>query len=219
MTILLIIALLAIVFAVFAAVGSQGFWYNFITLVNVTFAAIVATNLFEPLAERIHYSWSSVSYLADFLAVWGIFTVCCAVLQLVSRYVAPEKVRLGVMFDQMGGFALSLVTGWILVCFVTMTLHTAPVKRDVFGNALLPSDDGGVVSRNAPDRTWLDATQRLSRGGMLGSHGSSDPSFDPQGKFILNYATRRYDYYRLEQGLFAERAWGAPLPLPEDDAN
>ena len=216
MTVLLIIAMLAIVFALFAAVGPEGFWCNLITLVNVTFAALVATNAFEPLAARIHYGLPKSSYMVDFLVAWGMFIATYVLLQFVTNRASNVKVRIGAKIDQIGGFALATMTGWVLVCFASMTFHLAPVPREVLGNALMPKFDTGFMDTLSPDRAWLNATQRLSQGNRLGSQDSEEPVFDPQGKFILNYATRRHDNYRYERGLFSQREWGAALPTTKD---
>lgn len=217
MNVVFILALAAIVFALFAALGPGGLWFNFIALVNVVFSALVATNGFEPIAERIHYSWPACGYFIDFVVVWGLFSVTFTVLQLVTSIAARSRVRIGTKLDQIGGFVVAAITGWVLICFTAMTLHMAPLQRDAFGDALLPQFDGGLMASVAPDRMWLNAAQRLSRGGRLGSQESERPSFDPQSEFILNYATRRHDNYQHETGLFAEREWGAAI-LPSKDA-
>jgi len=216
MQILLIISMLGILFAVFAAVGPEGFWYNLITLVNVVFAALVATNAFEPLATRAHYAWQGSGYFIDFAILWGLFAVTFAVMQVLTNIASTVKVSIGAKVDQIVGFALALVTGWVLVCFTSMTLHTAPLQRDAFGNALLPQFESGVLASLAPDRVWLNSAQKMSRASALGSGGTDQPSFDPEGEFILHYATRRFHNFRDENGLLSKRKWGATTPQGKD---
>ncbi|REJ70436.1 MAG: CvpA family protein [Planctomycetota bacterium] len=216
MTYLLIFALLAIVFAAFAAVGTEGCWHGLITLVNVIFAALIATNAYEPLALRLHFAFPAFGYLADFLLLWILFAFVVAVLQYATRSLSTVRVRLGGRLDQLLGFALALVTGWVLVCFTMMTLHTAPLPREAFNDALAPRLDDSFADRLAPDRIWLNSVQRLSYPAALGRGEGDEPSFDPAGEFILKYASRRDDNHRAEPGLFSRRSWGAKVVLGKD---
>ncbi len=218
MTIVLTIAMLGIMFAVFAAVGTQGLWSNVLVLVNTVLSALVATNAYEPIAVRIHSSYPSFGYIADLIVVWGMFSLTFILLQLATGIASKTRVRFGSKFDQIGGFVVSILTGWVLVCFTMMTLHTAPIEREAFGNALLPGASSGFLGSVAPDRVWLATTQRLSRGKALGGQDSDEPTFDPAGDFILRNAMRRHEYYETEPGLFAKRRWGDVIPYRKDTA-
>ena len=49
---------------------SEGMWTNAIRLINVIFAALLAMNYFEPLANWLDDWMRAFSYYWDFLAMW-----------------------------------------------------------------------------------------------------------------------------------------------------
>ena len=64
---------LAIIAICLAMNLSEGLWSNTVTLVNVIFAAVIATNYFEPAADAFTKQSVKYTYFAEFLSLWGIF--------------------------------------------------------------------------------------------------------------------------------------------------
>lgn len=198
------LCLAAVFFTVLAMRLREGLWSNAIMFFNVMTAALLATNYFEPLADRLDRVEPTYTYLADFLALWGAFCVAIIVLRVTTDLVSRVKVRFRLPIDWAGGIFFALWTAWIMVCFTTFSLHTAPLARNSFGGAFQPEPDSQMFFGLAPDRQWLAFAHTLSLDGTgpEGRQGSlarsRDPSespennvFDPKAEFILKYGASR----------------------------
>ncbi|MEX0675722.1 MAG: CvpA family protein [Pirellulales bacterium] len=188
----LTILLVLIFVAVFAALMTQGLWSNTITLVNVITAGLVATNYFEPLAQFLERQEPSFAYVWDLFALWILFGVTMVVLRAATDYMSNVKVRFFKPVEVAGGYLMAVWVGWIMVCFATMTMHTAPLARHFLGDAFQRQPDSKMLFGLAPDRVWLAWVHRESKG-ALSRFGGLAP-FDPQGDYILRYSNRRGDF-------------------------
>jgi len=199
---LLMLFLLAIMGAVFALLWNQGMWSSIIALVNTVFAAMMATNYFEPVARWLEGLAPTYTYLWDFLALWLLFALFFGLSRLATDFASRFRVR-SLKFAELGGAILSpRWTGWTLVCFTCFTLHTAPLPRSPFGGAFQPT----ATASNAlvsPGWRWLGFVHSRSRGALSawgdgnGSPYAADRGtnvFDPRGEFILRYAQRRHHF-------------------------
>ena len=125
-TALLFVVLLACV----AFLYGEGMWGNAIRLVNVVTAALLATNFWEPVARILEDSVSKeFSYAWDIIALWGLFSVFVVVLTLATGYASRVKVRFLGIADRIGSIAFAVLIGYVMVCFTTMSLHTAPLAK------------------------------------------------------------------------------------------
>lgn len=195
--------LLVIFFACVACLFTEGMWSNAIRLINVVTAALLATNLFEPLAAWLDGWQPSYTYVWDFLALWFLFGLFMVLFRLVTDFLSRVKVRFLKLADRIGSVILSMLVGWVMVCFTTMTLHTAPLARTSFGGGFVPEKD--MLHYVAPDRIWLGFVQKLSQGAFsrpaLPKDFRDEPAwqqeepptrtFDPRAEFLPKYATRR----------------------------
>ena len=77
--------LLIILLVVMAANGYQGLWHNLITFINVIIAALLATNLWEPIARGWEGMFPTFSYLVDFISLWGVFVLVLIALRLLTE--------------------------------------------------------------------------------------------------------------------------------------
>jgi hypothetical protein len=183
---------LAAVFAsCFASLMKSGLWSNTITLVNILTAGLLATNYFEPLAdffEKLEPSWA---YVWDFLAIWLIFGIAISVLRTITDYMSQIKVRFFVPVEKAGGIVMALWASWIMVCFTTMTLHTAPLARNFLDGSFAPTPTAKMLWLG-PDQVWLGWVHRESKG-PLSRLGKPAP-FDAGGEFILKYGNRREEF-------------------------
>ena len=200
----LTILLLGIMFVCVGMLWNEGFWSNTITLINVVFAALIATNYFEPGAELLekHVLEETFTYLCDFLAIWTIFFVVFTVLRAFTDTISKVRVRFRMPVEHVGRVVMAVWVGWVMVCFICMTLHLAPLARNSFGGAFAKTPDSACFLGMAPDRLWLGFVQSRSRGAL--SHGVSRGNspykidagkrvFDPESLFILRYGQRRAD--------------------------
>jgi len=204
---MLLTALLFVIFFACAVVLYQeGLWGNLIHLVNVTTAALLATNLFEPVARWLEGWQPTYSYVWDFLAVWLVFIVAMAILRTVTDLISRVKVRFLKIVDRIGSGVLAAWVGWVMAIFTAFTLHTAPLGREFLNGSFVPEEraESGV------ELYWLGFTQQLSQGSLArglskqeqqtaayGRREGAEPwqqrlaVFDRQGHFIPKYATRR----------------------------
>ena len=70
---MLTIFVLAIIMTCIAMMLAEGLWSNSLSLVNAVFAAMIATNYFEPLADFMDGQAPSYTYFSDFLSLWLLF--------------------------------------------------------------------------------------------------------------------------------------------------
>jgi len=185
--------LLVIVFAAcFATLMNAGLWSNTIVLINVITSALLATNYFEPLAGWFDKQEPSYTYVYDMLAIWLIFGVSMVVLRAATDYMSRVKVRLFMPVDKYGGMLMAVWVSWVVVCFTTMTLHTAPLARSFLNGAFQPDPNAKMFFGLGPDRVWMGWVHRESLGSLC-RLGELAP-FDAQGDFILRYGERRSEF-------------------------
>ena len=191
--ILVPLALFVIFFAILAMIGGDGLWSNFILLVNVILAGLLATNFFEPLASFISGFWEGGGIFMDLFCLWLVFVVSLVIMRLAADFLSRTRVRFQKHLDVVGGFACAALIGWIVVCFTTMSLHLAPLSRNFMAGGFTP--EKGVLFGFFPDRLWIGFCQATSEGtfGRGGSH-----VFDPKGDFMIRYATRRDKYDKTD---------------------
>lgn len=215
---MLTLLLIAIFFVCFGFLFREGIWSNTIRLINVITAGLLATNFFEPVARSLENSgdwFESCTYVWDFLALWGLFALFLTIFRGTTDFVSKVKVRFRKITEQVGSPLLACCIGWVMICFTTMTLHTAPLARDFLGGSFQPEER--MFLKLAPDRRWLAFVQTLSRGTFCRTaradrirqirrdHKRQEQwqrwlrqweqekqwAFDPLGEFMPKYATRR----------------------------
>jgi uncharacterized membrane protein required for colicin V production len=200
------LALLVILVAFVAFSYTEGLWANALRVVNVITAALLATNFFEPVARLLEGLSEAIAPYASFVALWAVFLVSYMVLQILTDMLSRSKVRFMMVVDRAGSVFFSLWTGWVMVCFTAMTLHTAPLAEKFMWGGFDPSVDKKMFfGTAAPDRQWLAFAQKVSLGafsrklaeGEQGYGDASDPDeaglavFDRNGEFIREHATFR----------------------------
>jgi hypothetical protein len=186
-TALLFVVLLACV----AFLYGEGMWGNAIRLVNVLTAALLATNFWEPVARILEDSVSKeFSYGWDIVALWGLFSVFFVVMTVATGYASRVKVRFLGLADRIGSIAFAVLVGYVMVCFTTMSLHTAPLAKNFMGGGFNP--EKRMFLGLAPDRQWLQFTEWVSKGSL--SRWSQGHVFDPGHEFIPRYSARREQF-------------------------
>jgi len=201
------ILLILIFVACFASLMTGGLWSNTITLVNVITSGLLATNYFEPLADFFDKQEPAYTYIWDFLALWVIFIVSMLVLRVATDYVSNVKVKFFLPVEKAGGIIMAIWASWIVLCFATMTLHTAPLSRNFMGFQNEPSSK--MLFGLAPDRLWLAWVHRESLGALCGLRAIVP--FDVNGDFILRYASRREEFDK-QMTLAKTGGGGAAMP-------
>jgi uncharacterized membrane protein required for colicin V production len=196
MSVLFSLLLLLVVVACVGFAFTEGLWSNLIRFFNVVAAAILATNYWEPLARQFEEMYKAGTYFWDFVALWLIFCVSVLVLQLATSALSQVKVKFLGIVEMIGSAVFGVLTGFALLCFLAMTLHTAPLSEKFFGGAFDYSQ--GICFGLNPDRIWCGYMQTVSEGAFAQSPPSK---FDPAGRFMATYAGRRAELEKLaEQG-------------------
>ena len=169
---------------------NEGTWGNSLTLFNAIFAAMIATNSFELVANFLSDTWPSITYFADFLGLWIVFCLALGILDLVTSFISRTRIRFKLPVEQAGRLIFGALIGWVVVCFFMFSLHTAPTVRNSFGKAFAkePTSTHFFVS---PDRLWLGFMQSRSEQALA----TSPPNvFDEKSEFILKYGQRRKNF-------------------------
>jgi hypothetical protein len=188
--------LILIFVAVFASLMNQGLWSNTITLVNVITSGLVAMNYFEPVANFLDEQEPSFHYVWDFAAIWLLFGITMVVLRAATDYMSRIKVRFFMPLDRAGGILMAVWASWVLVCFATMTLHTAPLARHFLAGSFQQQPDSKMLFGLGPDRLWLAWVHRESQGALSRFRGVAP--FDAQGDFIIRYSNRRGEFEKQD---------------------
>lgn len=189
---MLTVFLLCVVAITFAMLWTEGLWGNALSMFNVFFAATIASNVYEPVANFMDSQADSLTYFWDFLALWLVFALSFAVLRAITDQISQTRIRFRMPVELGGRAVFGGLTAWYVVTFLLFSLHTAPTARSSFRGEFQPEPK----STNffvGPDRMWLGFLQ--SRSGEGGAMASSTPNpFDPQSEFILKYGQRRQNF-------------------------
>jgi hypothetical protein len=200
------ILLVIVLVSVFASLFTQGLWSNTITLVNVITSALVATNYYEPIADWLDRQEPSMTYVWDLTALWIVFGLTMVALRAATDYMSQVKVRFFLPVEKAGGILMAVWVSWVVVCFTTMTLHTAPLAKHFLG--FQPEPTAKMFFGLAPDRLWLAWVHKESQGALARFGGTA--AFDAQGDFVLRYANRRAEY--ADNLNFTKSGSGKALP-------
>jgi uncharacterized membrane protein required for colicin V production len=190
------LVLLVIFAACVAMTMREGLWSNAVMFFNIMTAAMLASNYYETLANWLEQKQPSYTYVLDFLSLWTIFCVVLIGLRLATDKLSRVTVKFKMPVEWAGGIFFSLWIGWLMVCFSTFTLHTAPLARSFLLGTFQPEPKSEMFFGLAPDRQWLAFMHTMSDYGSLGrGRSETDPEgtnvFDPKADFILRYAARR----------------------------
>ena len=150
MSFIFTLLLLVVLAACVGVLYPEGLWSNAVRLINVVTAALVATNFFEPVARWLDGMADSFTYFWDFVALWGLFCAAMVVMRVATDLISRVKVRFLKIVDRVGSAVFALAVGWVMVCFVTMTLHTAPLAKEFLWGGFDPSQK--MFLGLAPDR-------------------------------------------------------------------
>lgn len=183
------VALLAVFTIVTVVLARQGLWGSLVMLVNVLFAATLASGGYEWLAKQLKpltEDSESLVYVLDFLAIWMIFCGIVLVAREITDRIAPTNVRFLKPVERFGAPVAAALVGWTMMAFTAATLHMAPVAP---GD--IPSQ--GMFFGVSPDWGWIAWARGATGRPPFGSRGFR---FDQTKNFIEYYAHRRTQHER-----------------------
>jgi hypothetical protein len=198
----LTLILFAIMFGSLASMLAGGLWGNVLIFINAVTAALLATNYWEPLANWLNAKSNTYTFLWDFMAQWGIFVLAMVVFRALTDVLSKVKVRFKKPVELAGGIFFALLTGWVLVCFTTFTLHTAPLAQTPLGGEFAPKPETRMFVGMGPDRRWLAFVNMLSRGAFQRGGTAEKPNlheFDPEADYMFKYAQRRKQFEKTPE--------------------
>jgi hypothetical protein len=117
------------------------------------------------------------------------------ILRMATDSLSKVKVRFMKIAERIGSVVFAILVGWVMVCFTTMSMHTAPLARNFLFEGFVPEEEGKFLGM-ATDQQWLGFMQKMSRGafsrsGTEGELKSEKYVFDSRDEFMRKYATRR----------------------------
>lgn len=200
----MVLAVTVLIFAMIIGISWWfGSWNIMINLINFYISALVASNYYEAAADQLESFNNTFTYVADFVALWGIFFVSFLVLRSITDMLSRYKMQLPNWLEYIlrGVLGFWLAAGFF--CFSMFSLHLAPLPPNVFQANVQDSTFGF-----GPDRMWLAFVQSRSRGALaesknamfVGEYDLQDHPddvdlnsrvFDPHAQFIPTYHSRR----------------------------
>jgi len=202
MVILIVILLLILIPA---ATWWFGLWNNFLTLINVLIAALIASSYYETVGGSLAGELRDYAKITDFLAVWILFVVSFIVCRMVTEILSSHKMEFDIVTEMIGRSVLSVWIACVFIAFTLFSFHMAPWHPDAF-----QKDPETSTLGIGPDRMWLAFIQSRSRGALSTSReenfitGAAPESthpddaelgdvrvFDPEAKFIDTWHSHR----------------------------
>jgi hypothetical protein len=181
------IGVVALVLGVTYALISEGLWGAALIFFNVLFSIMIALNFYEPLAKLISDNASAVAPFADMLCLGGLFAVSLIVFRLVTDNIAPTQIRFPAPVYQLGRLLFGLAAACLVVGFVLLVFHTAPVHKKIFGKM--------DASSKPPFEQGLDYNLlgffRYATGKVFTLSEKDAKEFDPQGRWLLDHEEAR----------------------------
>ena len=181
------LALLVVLVVVAAASFRGGLLQAIMMYFNVLLAASFATAWYETLTAYLERYLAPYTYFLDVISLWICFAVILIVLVTVTSQLFKTRVN-KVLFvppvELAGRILVGLMTGWVVVEFTALSLHTAPLRNDIVP---MPPN-GSMLFGLKPDRCWLWWVRGSSRNGPF---GVTESAFDPAEDFLERHRQRR----------------------------
>ena len=113
------------------ALMSEGLWGAALMFFNALFAALIAFNFYEPVAQLIvdNVGSETVSSFADSVSLMILFIVALVLLRLTTESIAPSMVRFPMPLYHLGRVAFSLGGACLTMAFVLLLFHAAPIHK------------------------------------------------------------------------------------------
>ena len=192
-----------------------GTWNVFINLITTILAGTIASSYFENVAVIIEDADSSLTYIADFLAIWFCFFGSFVFIRIVTDAASKYRMKMNIWIDFAARTFLGMITAWVFICFTLFTLHMAPLPLEgAWGSFQEEAESRNLLI--GPDRLWMAYVQSRSRGALAESRkglffGEDDRDehpddegincrvFDPNGDYIFRFHQRRKEVWERDE--------------------
>ena len=127
--------LIAIAIMIFIVVVAStwwfGLWSNLITLINLFLASLLASSIYQPVANELANVNKTYAPLYDFIAVWLVFVVTFMVLRGLTDFLSSYRLRFDPITEMVGRSVLSVWIAGVFICFSFFTFQMAPFSPGV----------------------------------------------------------------------------------------
>jgi hypothetical protein len=156
----------------------------------VFFSGLFTFNFWEPMAGWIEsmINNSPLQGYEDFLSMIILFCVALGLLRALTNALNNNEIEYQPMANQIGGGAIALITGYLLIGFLICAMETLPWGQNFLGFEPYSESESKVRSIMPPDRVWLALMHRAGKAALARSDGKT---FDPEGAFEGNYLRNR----------------------------
>ena len=187
--VLIILAIILVAAIAFFQV-IQGIFSALIMTILSVLCALVAFNYYESLAQVIR-GWGLASTYVYAVSLMGIFFVSLLALRILFDRLFLENMTFGIWTDRIGGGALGIITGMVLVGMMTLAMQMLPWDASILGYK--PYDDSLQQARSlAPfksDQFVLGMVDFLS--GPAGSMGGDKQFTQVHPDYLLELQANR----------------------------
>jgi hypothetical protein len=169
---MLILVLILVLIVVPACTWWFGLWNNLINVINFLLAALIATSVYHPVANRIaEIDRASYGYLADFAAIWIAFALAFIVLRGITDSISKYQLKFDPITEIAGRSVLALTLGIGMMCFTSFTLHLAPLPSSLYGEQEISAQNNKFsrATSSIPDQAWLGYVDYASVGPLAAS--------------------------------------------------
>lgn len=156
-----ILYLIVIVLIIVGMTWWLGSWNIFLNLINFFISALVASSLFEPVANTLESFDNSSHLFIDFIAIWLVFFITFGLLRMGTDFLTKYQLRMHFWVEMPLRTILALWLAGGFVCFTFFTMHLAPLPPDQFQYSPRTKLFGF-----GPDRMWAAFIQSRSRGAL-----------------------------------------------------
>ena len=153
-----------------------GMWGNFLSLGCVLFSILVAIGWWEEIAYFTAQQIPTMLFFADGVAIWGIFLIMLALLDLATRSMSAVKVKFADIVENVGNGIVLFLLFLALYGFFLFAEELGPVGEHA--NVSAPGDSIAV-----------QIFRMLSDGNLSGFTGGNQ--FDDKGNFRDLHLQRR----------------------------
>lgn len=169
------------------AVSSEGTWGAALVFVDVLFAALIASNFWQPIAGFLSDQAPDWRFWWQYLVLMLLFIISLALIRGATAALSPRALRFPELLGQVLRWVFAACAAWVFLGFFYMSLQVAPLPREFLG---FQSERSNFFGR-APDRHWLGFMHLTSR--SVFDRGEAHV-FDPEGIFLPSYASWREKY-------------------------
>jgi len=179
-------------------------WSNIISVGCVLFAVLIAVGWWEDIAFLLAKQVPAMLFVVDCIAIWVLFLVALALLDLATRGMSTIKVKYNDTVEKVGnGIALFLL---FLVLFGVHTIANGHM-------GMVGEHPNASVSESAGTNAALAMIRLLSAGNL--SAFVSGNQFDDRGDFRTKHLQRRkalMDNAKSQEGPWQQIQYNGTVP-------